>query len=325
VESPRLRIFLLTVLLTAAAACGRHGSREDAGDAAAPRAASGLTPEEAAQVLVKIGKKTITLGDYAATLEQMDQFDRLRYQSPERRKELLEEMIRVELLAEEATAKGYDKEPSAAGERRAVLRDALVAQARQGGPTPNEVPEPEVRAYFEAHRGDYRDPERRRVSVIVLRDEASARALLDAAKKATAAEWGEMVRKKSIDPSAKANVPVDLAGDLGMVSPPGDPRGENTRILEEVRAALFEIGKVGEVHGKPVVAAGKGYLVRLTQKADARERTYAEAERTIRIKLSQDKMRAKEDELLAALRTQYPVQIDEAALANVGVDAGKRN
>lgn len=324
-ESPRLRIFLLTVLLTAAAACGRHGSREDAGDAAAPRAASGLTPEEAAQVLVKIGKKTITLGDYAATLEQMDQFDRLRYQSPERRKELLEEMIRVELLAEEATAKGYDKEPSAAGERRAVLRDALVAQARQGGPTPNEVPEPEVRAYFEAHRGDYRDPERRRVSVIVLRDEASARALLDAAKKATAAEWGEMVRKKSIDPSAKANVPVDLAGDLGMVSPPGDPRGENTRILEEVRAALFEIGKVGEVHGKPVVAAGKGYLVRLTQKADARERTYAEAERTIRIKLSQDKMRAKEDELLAALRTQYPVQIDEAALANVGVDAGKRN
>ncbi|WP_394844589.1 peptidyl-prolyl cis-trans isomerase [Pendulispora brunnea] len=324
-ENPRLRIILVTVVLAAAAACGHKSREADAGDAAAPRGASALTPEEAAQVLVKVGKKTITLGDFAATLEQMDQFDRLRYQSPERRKELLEEMIRVELLAEEATAKGYDKEPSVAGERRAILREALVAQARQSGPTPNEVPEPEVRAYFDAHRGDYRDPERRRASAIVLRDEASARALLDAAKKATAAEWGELVRKKSLDPSAKANVPVDLAGDLGMVSPPGDPRGENARIPEEVRAALFEIGKVGEVHTKPVVAAGKAYLVRLTQKADARERTYAEAERTIRIKLSQDKMRAKEDELLAALRTQYPVQIDEAALANVGVDAGKRN
>ncbi|WP_394834084.1 peptidyl-prolyl cis-trans isomerase [Pendulispora rubella] len=322
-----MRIILLTVVLAAAAACGHKARDVDAGDAAAtPRSATSLTPEEAAQVLVKVGKKSITLGDFAATLEQMDQFDRLRYQSPERRKELLEEMIRVELLADEATAKGYDKDPAAAGERRAILREALTAQARQSGPTPNEVPEPEVRAYFDAHRGDYKDPERRRVSVIALRDEASARALLDAAKRATAAEWGELVRKKSIDPSAKANMPVDLAGDLGMVSPPGDPRGENARIPEEVRAALFAIGKVGEVHPKPVVVAGgKSYLVRLTQKADARERTYAEAERTIRIKLSQDKMRAKEDELLAALRTQYPVQIDEAALVNVGMDAAKRN
>src|SRR4051812_22176008 len=55
-----------------------------------------LTPEQAKQVLARVGDDTITLGDYAAALEHMDQFDRLRYQSPERRKELLDEMITVQ-------------------------------------------------------------------------------------------------------------------------------------------------------------------------------------------------------------------------------------
>ena len=40
------------------------------------------------------------------------------------------------------------------------------------------------------------------------------------------------------------------------------------------------------------------------------------------MKLSQDKIRAKEDETLASLRAQFPVQIDEAVLATVKVELG---
>jgi len=322
----------LGVGLLVARSVGCHRSSDSTGgeastDAAAPPTSVALTPEQAAQVLVKVGDRTITLGEYAATLEQMDSFDRLRYQSPERRKELLQEMIQTELLAEEAIAKGYDKDPAAEQERRAIVREAFLAQAPRGSVAPSEIPEAEVRAYYDAHRADYRDPERRRASVIVLRDEAAARVLLQTAKKTTAAEWGEIVRKRSMDPGAKANVPVDLAGDVGMVSPPGDPRGDNPRIPEEVRAALFAIGEVGAVYEKPAVSGGKAYLVRLSQKADARERTVSEAERTIRIKLAEEKIEAREEELLTSLRAQYPVQIDEGRLSTVRVDldGGKRN
>ena len=174
----------------------------------------------------------------------MDQFDRLRYQSVERRKELLDEMITVQLLANEATAKGYDKDPIAQQEMRAILRDSMLAEARKNAPTPADVPESEVRAWFDAHRAEYKDPERRRVSVIVVRDEATAREALAAAKKSpSSAQWGELVRAKSLDPQARANVPVDLVGDIGIVSPPGDLRGENTRVPEEVRVAAFEIAE----------------------------------------------------------------------------------
>jgi len=290
-------------------------------DAGAHHTSASLTPEQASKVLARVGDKTITLGDYVATLEHMDQFDRLRYQSPERRKELLTEMVNVELLAQEAEAKGYDKEPMAMQEIRAILRDAMLAEAHKGVPAPNDIPEEQVRAYYDAHRDDYRDPERRRVSVIVLGDEATAKQLLETAKKAAnATEWGTLVRKSSIDPQAKANVPIDLAGDLGLVSPPGDPRGENPRVPAELRAVVFGLKDIADIAPQVVKADGKFYLVRYAAKTDAHERTLAEADRTIRVKLAQDQMHAKESELLQQLRAQFPVQVDDVALGRVHVD-----
>ena len=299
--------------------CGGDDAKTDASESPTTL----LTKEQAAQVLAKVGDKTITLGDYTAALEHMDQFDRLRYQSPERRKELLEEMITVELLAMEATAKGYDKEPLAQQELRAILRDAMLAEARKGAPTPADIPESEVRAWFESHRDEYKDPERRRVSVVALASQAEAQAVLGSAKKTpSAAEWGELVRSRSLDPQARANVPVDLAGDLGIVSPPNDPRGDNPRVPAEVRAAVFEIADLGGVHDKVVPSGGRFYVVRLTQKIAPHERTYEEAERSIRVKLAQDKLRAKEDELIAELKKSVQVEIDEAALGTVKVNLG---
>lgn len=292
-------------------------------DVSAPDSGSNLTAEQAGKVLAKVGDRVITLGEFEAALQHMDQFDRMRYQSLERRKELLEEMIRVELLAQEAVAKGYDKDPVTEQAVRAILRDAMLAEARRGALTPNEIPEPEVRAYYEAHRADYRDPERRRLSLLITKDEASAKDALEQAKKAqTAVQWGELVRAKSVDPQAKANVPVDLVGDVGFVSPPGDPRGDNARVPEEVRALAFEAKGVGEVAPRFAKSGSKFYIVRLTQRTEPHERTLAEAERSIRVKLAQDRIRAKEDELLAELRKQYPVQLDDAVLATVRIEPG---
>ncbi|MGH7296990.1 MAG: peptidylprolyl isomerase [Polyangiaceae bacterium] len=294
---------------------------------AAGTASGELTPEQAAQVLARVGDRVITLGDFEAALEHMDQFDRMRYQAPDRRKELLCEMIDVMLLADEARQKGYDKDPVTQQELREVLRDAMLKRAREGAPAPNDIPQEEVREYFEAHKAEFADPERRRVSVIVLAGEAGAAPVLEAARKASPAQWGELVRTKSVDPGAKTPVPSEMAGDLGFVAPPGDMRGANPKVPEEVRAAAFEIGKPGEVLGRVVKAGGKAYVVKLTSRTEPHERTFEEAERAIRVKIAQDKIRAREDALLDELRKQFPVKIDEAALAQVkvtlpAVDAG---
>lgn len=278
-------------------------------------------------MLARVGGHTITLGDFEASLEHMDQFDRMRYQAPERRRELLGEMIDVMLLADEAREKGYDKDPVTQQEMREILRDAMLKKAREGAPTPAGIPAEEAHAYYDAHRADFHEPERRRLSAVVLPTDAAANAALDAARKGTPAQWGELVRAKSIDPYAKASVPLEMAGDFGFVSPPGDARGANTRVPEEVRAGVFAVDKVGDVLPRVVAAGGKYYVVKLSGRTDGHDRTFEEAERQIRVKLAQDAIRAREEALLADLRKQFPVKIDEAALAQVvvavpTVDAG---
>jgi DNA-directed RNA polymerase subunit F len=287
-------------------------------DAGAHQTSESLTPEQAAKVLAKVGDRTITLGDYVAALEHMDQFDRLRYQSPGRQKELLGEMINVELLAQEARAKGYDKDPQTQEELRGVLRDAMLAQARKGAPTAADIPAVEVKAYFDAHKDEYRDPERRRLSLLVTNTEGEAKAALAQAMKGlTPSQWGELVRAKSV---VKDNGPLDLAGDVGLVSPPGDERGSNPKVSPEIREAAFTIPKVSEVADHVVKSAGKYYVVRMTIKEDPKERSMAEADRSIRVKLAQDKLRGREADLLAQLRAKFPVQVDDATLATVKVD-----
>jgi hypothetical protein len=319
-RSPTAFAVVAAALVLALAACGR-GTKNTGVDAGQSVSGS-IPPEQAARVIAKVGDRSITVGDFAASLEHMDHFDRLRYQSPERRLELLQELIRVQLLADEAVAKGYDKDPIAAQELRAVLRDAVLEDAKKNARAPADIPAAEVHAYFDAHRADYKDPERRRFSLLVARDEASAAAAFEAYKKnPTVANWGEVLRSRSLDSQARANVPLDMVGDVGFVSPPGDPRGSNPRIPEEVRVVGFGLAAPGDVHPMPVKAGGKVFLVRFSQKVDARERSFEEAERTIRVKLAQDEIGRKEEELLAALRKEHPVQIDEAALAAVKIES----
>jgi len=72
---------------------------------------------------------------------------------------------------------------------------------------------------------------------------------------------------------------------------------------------------------RPVAAAGIFHVVRLTGKTDARDRTFADADRSIRVALVQERIRAREAELELELKKKYPVSIDEAQLAKIAVPA----
>jgi peptidyl-prolyl cis-trans isomerase C len=319
---PAPRHALVLVLL----ALGCHtksgsGTAPSASASAAPP--SGLTPELAARVLAKVGNHEITLGEYAATLQRMDPFERLRYQSADRRKQLLNELVDLELLAEEARRRGLDKQPETQERVRQMLRDELLAEVRASVPTPNDISEADARRYYDEHRDDFREPERRRVAHIALGSEAEAKAVLEKALAASPSEWGKLVETKSKDSRSKPStaLPPELAGDLGIVGPPGHARGENPNVPEALRAAVFEIDKLGAVLPRAVSAAGSFHIVRMTGKTDARDRTFADAERSIRVALVQERIRTREAELEAELKKKYPVTIDEAQLAKIPVPA----
>lgn len=320
VPAPRLACAISLLAL----ACQPKATKGAAPSASASAEPLALSSELSARVLAKVGDHEITLGEYAATLARMDPFERLRYQSPDRRKLLLDELIDLELLADEARRRGLDQQPETQERVRQMLRDELLSRVRAEVPGPSEVSEADVRRYYDEHRDDFREPERRRVAHIALGSEAEARAVLEKAKQASPAEWGKLVAEKSRDPRSKPSaqgMPPELAGDLGIVGPPGQPRGDNPQVPEPLRAAVFEIQELGGVLARPIAAGGAFHVVRMTGKTDARDRSFADAERSIRVALVQERIRAREAELQAELEKKYPVTIDEAQLAKIPLPA----
>lgn len=342
----RLARRFLVLTITAASVSAVTGCRDKAASqagAAASTSASAaprsLTPEQEKEVLAKVGDREITLGEYVAALERMASFERIRYQSADRRRQLLNEMIDLELLAQEARRRGLDKQPEVQERLRQMLRDELLKDLRRTVPDPSEVPIADVRKYYEEHKAEFNEPERRRVAHIALASEQQAKQVLAKVQQALAAaaaadqatpdktpssassEWGKLVLAYSVDkpPRSLGTMPPDLAGDLGIVGPPGHPRGSNPRVPEPLREAVFRIPEVGGVLPEVVAHGGKFHIVRMTGKTEARERRFEEAERTIRVALVQEMIRQREAEFEKELREKYPVTIDPAGLAAVKV------
>lgn len=316
--SQRLHLGGLAVCCLVFAACSRGCNDTEAPEPAASGSASPreLTPELRSKVLAKVGDREITLGEYAATLERMGEFERLRYQSPDRRKVLLDEMIQIELLANEAKRRGLQERPETQARLRQALRDELMRQVRRELPKPSEIPAAEVHAYYDEHKSEFQEPERRRVAHLKLKNEKQALEILELAKKADAKQWGRLVHKHSLDrrPPSPLGDPIEFAGDLGIVVKPGTRGGDNPKVPEPVRRAVFEIDKIGGVYPKLVEVDGHYHIVRLIGKTAERKRSFVEAERVIRVRLLEDRAEKLEKDLEKKLRKRFPVVVDEKAL-----------
>jgi peptidyl-prolyl cis-trans isomerase C len=317
---------LLVVFVVAVPAFGACSKKTETTAAPAASVSAGpkpLSPEMAAKTLAKVGDRTITLGEYAAALERMDAFERMRYQSPDRRKRLLDEMIEVELLAQEAQRRGLDKSDETQERVRQILRDQLIDDLRKNSPAANDIPDTELHAYFDAHQDEFAEPERRRISAIVLENQALAKTVLAKALKANPTEWGALVDQYSTQRGARAlpNAPAELAGDLGIVGPPANPRGANPRIPDPVREAAFKVANVGDTFPGVVEADKKFYVLKVTSKTDGRARTYEEAQRAIRTAVVQARVDERQKALEKDLRQRFPVKIDDAALEKMPMPA----
>gem|GEM_PF-350201 len=276
---------------------------------------TGLTAAEDREILAKVGKKAITLGDYARTLARMDEFERLRYQTKERKAELLDELINAELLAQEAERRGLDKSPEFEARLFLALRDERLEELRRSLPPLESFSDAEVRAFYDAHASQYDEPERRRPLVIVLAGRENAEKALKRAAGASGEVWGKLAREVSLDRRGLAETDaLELSGDLGFVSAPGEARGENPAVPESVRKAVFGLAKLGDVASAVAEADGKFFLVRHGGTSPARHRSREEADRSIRIELRRQLFHEREKELLAELEKKYPATINTAAL-----------
>lgn len=245
--------------------------------------------------------------------------------SPEQKRELLEEMIRTEVLAAAAERAGFDQDPRVLDEYKQILgHHYWRAQLKQFGEGFVISPE-QVRAFYDAHPERFAQPRRTRGAVIWIsaprpserEDEGEMARLRDRAQRAleearalpaTERFLGEVARRYSSDKSSGRR-----GGDIGWIV----EEGRSFRWEPAVVEALFELDEPGDLSS--IVEGEFGlYIVKLVDRDGGGLREFSEVARSIYGQLLKEREDAVKAKLFEVIRGEMQIEIDYDALEAAG-------
>lgn len=289
-------------LLTPPAAHAQATAKADAAAEADAEAPSGEARRQ--QVIVRGEGVEITVGEVEDALAQQGPFARIRYRTPDDLRKLVDNMVRMELLADEAERRGYQKHAAVQQTVKESAAQALVRLEVEDKVTPQAIPVADVQAYYEAHPEEFHRTAVRRASVIVLETPEQARELLPQAQKADARGFAALAKQHSQDVESKMQ-----GGDLGYFTKEPVDGGSERVIDPAVRAAAFALKQVGDTAEAPVVVGEQHLIVRLTGERPERHASLEDAAPSIRAKLWRERRQQALDALVAKLRAREKPEV----------------
>src|SRR5206468_401551 len=115
-----------------------------------------------------VGDEVITAEEFKRRIDEQSPFLRSRYNTLERKKELLEALVRNELLAQEARREGLDKSPAVREATKRAMIQELIKKQLDEKLTGSDLAESDLKAFYEQNVNDFVKPERARVYHIFL-------------------------------------------------------------------------------------------------------------------------------------------------------------
>jgi peptidyl-prolyl cis-trans isomerase C len=200
--------------------------------------------------------------------------------TPEQRQQALDNLVRAQVIAQEAKKEGIDKEPATASllqlSQLNVLQQALSDRfLKDKKPT-----EQEVRAEYETQVGLLPHQEYH-VHHILVATEGFARKLVGELEKG--ANFGDVAKRESMDPS-KTN-----GGDIGWLTP--------DRIMKPFADAMVALKK-GEYTHKPVQTQYGWHIIRLEDVRDVTPPTFDQVRQRLEQVVQAKKFKAYTDGLM---------------------------
>lgn len=299
---------LIIVLAIGAASCSKN-TEEAALVEGDEWPQHGLSEAQANEALATVGDRTITVGEFADRLASQSPYLRARFESPERRKEFLDNLVRYELLVYEAKRRGYADKPEITRARRTAMIQQLVKQEVDAPLEGLEVSDEDIRKVYEANPDEYNRPAQVRASHIFIEDRGRARKLLAKAKKADLAGFRKLAREESEDSKSRRG-----GGDLAFFEAKGDESP-----AQVIRDSAFSIEKVGTVYPDLIEDGGGYHILMLTGKRAPLTRTFEQAKRAIRQKIIRERKDAAVAALTERLRQDIEVEIDYEALKEIQI------
>src|SRR5207253_11215668 len=127
--------------------------------ALAPLALFSCKKSASGPVVAHVGDEVITADEFKHRIDEQSPFLRSRYSTMERKKELLEALVRNELLAQEAQREGLDKSPAVREATKRAMIQELIKKQLDEKLTGADLPESDLRAFYDQNINDFVKPE----------------------------------------------------------------------------------------------------------------------------------------------------------------------
>jgi peptidyl-prolyl cis-trans isomerase C len=244
--------------------------------------------------------------------------------APAQRKAFVENLVKFELLAQEALRKGYDKDPQFIHESKQRLGQLLLDKDVEAPLKAKAPTEDELKRFFEQNKSALSRPERIRIAAISFAAQEGdllARATKREAAKAALGEvkkrakdyygFGEVAHARTEDAATRASngeLPFMTFAELA------------TRYGEPLALAAFEMKQPGEIHDGIVETRVGYHVVKLIGREAAYEPRFEDVKESIRQRLVGDARADALKKYLDDLWKRSDVRIDEKALQAVKID-----
>lgn len=299
------RILPLVLAAVAASACGSQSG-----------------PKKTGPAVARGDGVVVTVDEFKARLKEQSPIIRQRFTTLERKKEFLDGLIRFEVLAAEAERKGLGNDPDIQNAIRKLMVQKLVQRYFTDGGSAKDIPESELKDYYEKNKGEYYRPTRVRLAVVSFM--APAGSPQRAAKKGAAAKaageiraeatknplaFGQLAQKYSEDEATKV-----IGGDLGFKS-----HEELAKAYGEPFANAIFAQKDGTISG--VVESTQGYhVVRVAGRQEELNRPFEQVKDQLAARLFRERKQRDLEAWVKQLKDQARIRVDDAALEKITID-----
>ncbi len=230
------------------------------------------------------------------------------------KKELLDRLVRIEVLAREAERRGLDKDPDVQLALRQLLLRKLQQAAFPDADPAKEVSEADARKYYDEHKDEYQKPKRVRLAQVFF-----AAGPKDRAAKATAAKkaLSRIRSEEKKNPAVFAAVARELSDDAASKQGGGDLGYRSREELEKqlgtaAAAAAFAL-KDGEV--SQVLESPQGFhVLKLTGRQEEVNLPFETARTRIQFQMYRERRGREQEEFVKKLVDQAKVTVYDAEL-----------
>jgi len=264
--------------------------------------------EKQASYLAKVGNTVITEADLEREIKNLPDFVQKMFEGTSGREKFLEELVKRELLYQEALKEGLDKDPAYQKKFEDFKKINLVGLLLEKEiESKAKVSDKEIRDYYEKHKEDFAPVSQVRLSRIVVNTEGEAQKILERLKKGE--DFAQLAKKSSTD-----TVSAKKGGDLGLFS-----RGEIPPEFQVVATRL----KTGEI-SEPIKTKSGYEIIKVTDKKMGQVIEFEKIKNLISQNLLAEKQKESFDSYIEGLKKKYKVEINKEAVSKLSSSEEKK-